>query len=232
MTYSRGESESFREIDRWADGIGWIAHPDEDGLRASHAVRGSEGLWLLDPLRAAGVTDLIETVDEDVAGVAICSSWHARDADWFARTYDVPVSVPTWMGRVPERVDAPIRYYDGDLEPAIQVTRCEPMPTWTEAILHAEPHGTLYVPDSMGTIAPFTVGEERLGLELLRRLAPPRSLRRLEPERVLVGHGEGVFEDATRALEFALAGGRRRFPRATLENGPATVRSLVGAVCE
>lgn len=101
-----------------------------------------------------------------------------------------------------------------------RVMRCEPMPTWTEAILHAEPHGTLYVPDSMGTIAPFTVDEERLGLELLRRLDPPRSLRRLEPDRVLVGHGEGVFEDATRALEDALAGGRRRFPRALLENGP------------
>lgn len=64
----------------------------------------------------------------------------------------------------------------------------------------------------------------------MRRLDPPRSLRTFEPERVLVGHGDGALEDATRALEDALAEPIRRFPRAVLENGPATVRSLVDAM--
>ncbi|RQG89866.1 hypothetical protein EA462_07575 [Natrarchaeobius halalkaliphilus] len=232
MAYARDESDGYREIDRFDDGVGWIAHREEFGQRASHAVRGEEGIWLVDPLRAPGVGDLIAALEDDVVGVTVCSCWHARDADWFAREYDVPVSVPEWMGRIEERTDAPVRRYDDRPAPTIRVQRCEPVPMWSEAILFWESHETLYVPDSMGTLDPFVVGNERIGLELFRRLAPPRSLRRLEPDRILVGHGDGVFEDATRALENALAGGRRRFPRALFENGPGTVRSLVGAIRE
>ncbi|RQG95938.1 hypothetical protein [Natrarchaeobius chitinivorans] len=230
MAYVRSLSTEYRTVDRWDDGVGWIAHPDELGRRASHAVRGQDGVWLIDPVRSVDVDELIGTLEDDVVGVAVCSCWHARDADWFAREYDVPVFVPEWMGRVEERTDAPVRRYDGTLDASTHVVRCEPMPMWEEAIIYWDSHDTLYVPDSMGTVGSFVVGDERIGLEVLRRLAPPRSLRRFEPERIIVGHGDGVFEDATRALENALAGGRRRFPRAVLENGPKTVRSLVGAI--
>ncbi|MEY7849849.1 hypothetical protein AB7C87_11705 [Natrarchaeobius sp. A-rgal3] len=230
MAYARTGPEEIRAIDRWDDGVGWLAHPDEFGRRASHAVRGEDGIWLLDPLRGVGVETLVADLEGDVAGVVVCSCWHARDADWFAREYDVPVFVPEWMDRVEERTDAPVRRYRGAFDPSVRVIRCEPIPMWDEAILYWESHGTLYVPDSMGTIDAFLAGNERIGLELFRRLTPPRRLRRFEPDRILVGHGEGVFDDATRALENALAGGRRRFPRAVLESGPGTVRSLVGAV--
>ncbi|THE63970.1 hypothetical protein D8Y22_15285 [Salinadaptatus halalkaliphilus] len=232
MTYERGQATDYREIDRWESGVGWLAHPEEAGQRASHAVCTAEGCWLLDPLWAPGIEDRLEDLPEPVVGVAVCSAWHARDADRFARIYDVPVFVPEWMGRVPERVDAPLERYRGDLADSIRLERCEPMPGWSEAMLFWEDHETLYVPDSIGTIEAFTVGEERLGLELVRRLSPPRQLRTLEPERVLVGHGEGILDDATRALEYALADQTRRFPRALLENGPASVRSIVDAVRE
>jgi hypothetical protein len=44
------------------------------------------------------------------------------------------------------------------------------------------------------------------------RLRPPRSLRGLEPDHLLVGHGEGVHHDPA-ALESALKTGRQRIPR-------------------
>lgn len=235
VIYDRGGAGDVELVDRWADGFGWIAHPRERGTRASHAVRGEDGLWLLDPLWAPGVTERIDDLDA-VAGVAVCFNWHARDADRFARRYGVPVSVPDWPGmdRVEARLDAPVERFatgDGLGGSAFDVRRCEPMPGWSEAICYREADGTLYVPESLATAPTYTVGDERLGAGVIRRLDPPRALLRdCEPDRVLVGHGTGVTDDATRALEHALAVSRRRFPRALRENGPAQLRALVAAV--
>lgn len=152
-TYSRTPTSDFREIDRFDDGVGWIARPEEPGQRASHAVRGADGYWLLDPLWAPDVGELLGDLPAPVAGVAICSAWHARDADRFARAYDVPVSVPEWMGRIESRVDAPLERYRGaPADEGVRVVRCEPFPGWGEAILFWESHETLYVPESLGTI--------------------------------------------------------------------------------
>ena len=41
--FDRTESKNHQVIDRWDGGIGWIAHPDEDSRRASHAVVGDNG---------------------------------------------------------------------------------------------------------------------------------------------------------------------------------------------
>lgn len=219
------------QIHRWGYGFDWIAQPDETLQRASHAVETSEGVWLLDPLDVPGIDDRIADLGE-VAGVAVCSSWHARDAGRFADRYDVPVSIPAWMGRVEARVDAPVRRFDdtlGDTEFAVR--KSTPLPSWHEAILYRDGDGTLYVPESLGTARAFTVGDERLGVSLFRRLLPPRSvLSGLAPERVLVGHGESVFTDAPAALADALAGSRTRAPAAFAHNLPATARAFVGAL--
>lgn len=42
-TYDRSPSVGYRLIDDFDGGVGWLAHPDEDGQRASHAVVGDEG---------------------------------------------------------------------------------------------------------------------------------------------------------------------------------------------
>ncbi|MCU4739847.1 hypothetical protein OB955_09930 [Halobacteria archaeon AArc-m2/3/4] len=233
MTMYADRPSSTPLVDRWGDdeGVSWIAHPAEEGQRASHAVRCEEGVWIVDPLEARGVHEAITELGP-VAGVAVLSSWHARDAGEFARRYDVPVSLPTWMTRVEARVDAPVERYERTLgESGIHVSLSNPLPTWREGIAYRESDGTLLVPESAGTAAPFLVGDERLGLELSRRLRPPRvSLAGLEPERVLVGHGPPVYEDATAALDEALATARRRFPRALVEHGPDSVRSVLEAV--
>lgn len=217
-------------VDRWDEGVGWIPHPEETLRRASHAVRAGGGIWLIDPLDAPGVDDLLAEYGE-VVGVAVGSSWHARDAGVFARRYDVLVSIPAWMGRVETRVDAPVERFSGRLPGTdFEVRKTSPFPTWQEAILYRDRDGTLVIPESMGTAETFLVGDERLGVSFYRRLAPPRrSLTDLDPDRILVGHGEGVFESASSALRDGVDGARRRAPRAFATHLGTAIRQFVAA---
>jgi hypothetical protein len=88
---------------------------------------------------------------------------------------------------------------------------------WREAGLHDPDRGTLLVPESVGTVSYMTVGDERLGVHPMRRPTPPRSLRSLSPDRVLVGHGKGIHEDAAPALRDAIDGARERTPALYLQ---------------
>jgi len=229
--YDREDPDGFEAIDRRADGVGWIAHPDEEGQRASHAVRGDDGVWLLDPIDAPGVDDLVADLG-DVAGVAVLSDYHARDATAFARRHDVPVHVPTWIDRVDDRIDAPVERFEGDLGGSgFRAIEYAPFPGWTEAFLYCEADGTLYVPDSMAAEKGTLVGDERIALFVLIRLRPPRDqLTELDVERVLFGHGSGVFEDADTALDHALANARRNFPRALVDGGWQELKLAVAAL--
>ncbi len=50
-----------------------------------------------------------------------------------------------------------------------------------------------------------TVDTERVGFFLPARLRPPSVLSDVSPERIILGHGSGVFDDANEALSDALA---------------------------
>jgi hypothetical protein len=230
--YNRGEPESPVIVDRWSGGIGWLAHPDEDGMRASHALVGDNGdVWVIDPLDAPGIDDELATLG-DVAGVVLLSNYHARDADIFATRHNVPVFVPRWLSRGA----GPIGSHCTSVSEAIgssgfRLRQCAPLPWWSEAIAYHEATGTLYVPDVLGTAPLFTVGDERLGMYLLCRLVPPRGVfEDLSPDRILVGHGTGLFDNATSALRDAVATARQRFPRALLQNGYGQFRALTSAL--
>jgi len=231
-TYDRSESDGFRELDRWdgtvGGGFGWQAHPEEFGQRTSHAVAADSGVWLLDPLDAPGIDERIAKLGE-VAGVAVCSDYHARDADVFARRYGVPVTVPSWLSRIESRVDAPVERVEGQLAD-FELRRLRPLYAWRETALFRERDGTLYVPDFLSAHAKFTVGEERLGMPTFSRLWPPREQFDCTPERILLGHGAGVFEDAGAVLAEAFAGARRRFPRALVSNLPGELRTMGAAL--
>jgi hypothetical protein len=228
-TYERTDSDGIRVVDRWDDGVGWLAHPEEGGERVSHAVRAGDGVWLVDPLDAPGVADLVADLGS-VAGVLVLSDYHARDADVFADRHDVPVTVPTWLSRVTDRVDAPVvpvadRVAGFDLQPV------RPMYAWRECLAYRERDGTLYVPDYLSPSPKFTVGDERVGLPTLSRLRPPfDALAGYDPDRILFGHGPGVFENAAGALDDALTGARDRLPRALVTNLPAELRAYAGAL--
>lgn len=207
------------------DGIEWIAQPHEPSQRASHALRADDGVWVIDPLDAPGLDDRLAELGE-VAGVAVCGVFHTRDAGAIATRHDVPVHVPEDVGRVPERVDAPVERFE--TEPGasgIEVRTYSPLPSWTEGMARYD--GTLYVPDLLGSAPTFTVGDERLGVYLLRRPFPPRGLfADVAPDRLITGHGTAITEAPGAALTDALAGARKRFPRALFVHGPSQARTL------
>jgi len=228
--FERGPAEEAQITTEFEGGFSWIAHPEEDGKRASHAIRTDDGVWLIDPLDAPGIDERIAELGE-VVGVAVLMCWHARDAEAFAKRYDVAVHVPEWMDRIEELVDAPVERY-ALAPPGFRGIPCRPFPLWQELCLYHEPGGTLIVPDSLGTTDAFLIGEERLAPELFRRLQPPEQLSGLEPERILVGHGKPITENAPEALAEALAGARLSFPAAARENGPEAVRSFLAAMLD
>lgn len=237
--YERTASDGIDVVDRWQDGVGWMAHPGEDAERASHAIAGRDGVWVFDPLDGPGVDDLLADLGS-VAGVAVLSKHHSRDADVFADRYGVPVHVPAWMDGVADRVDAPVERYDAppgewvDLaDSGISVRTVDPTTAWREMVAYRRADGTLRVPDMLSSVPAMTVRDERLGCYLLHRLAPPRAaFADVDPDRIVFGHGEGVTEDAAAALDAALADARRNFPFALVSQAPTQVRGVLAALRE
>ncbi|WP_435154053.1 hypothetical protein [Haladaptatus sp. DFWS20] len=203
-------SEGFREIDRWDGGVGWIAHPDETMQRASHALVADGDVWVIDPVDTPELDDLLAEFGE-VAGVVVLLDRHMRDAEAIARKHEVPVYLPTWVRRSVSGV--PVRRFEQTLaDTDFRALRLFDNPAWQEAGLYDETTGTLVVPESIGTAEYFRANHERLGVHPMIRLLPPDELRGLTPERILVGHGAGVFDAAAVTLADALDGSRRRYP--------------------
>lgn len=228
-----GAATGYTEGLRWEGGVEWLVHPEETMERASHALATDEGVYLVDPLDAPGVEDLVAEYG-DVAGVVLLSNYHTRDAGLFARRHDVPVHVPAGIpdAELPELAVPLERPAVGDqlgghelLEVATGTSLGAP---WFEyALFDGE---TLRVGESVGTPDYFRVGDERLGVMLLRRLDPPRSLHGLDPERVCSGHGRGLETEAAAALDAAVANARAGFPRALLRHGPKQVATVLAAL--
>jgi hypothetical protein len=200
-------------IDRFDGGVGWLAYPDETMQRASHALAVDDEVWVVDPVDAPGVDDLLAEYGE-VAGVVLGLDRHKRDSAAVARRHGVSVHVPRWMTGVGGEVDAPVERFAGELADtgyrAITV-RDSAVPPWQEVALYDDESGTLVVPEAVGTCDYFMTDEERLGVHPMLRLFPPTdALGGLSPERILVGHGAGVHENAAAALRDALRNSRSR----------------------
>ena len=204
----------FQEIDRFDGGVGWIAHPDEQMQRASHALAVDGEVWVIDPVDAAGIDDLFVAFG-DVTGVVVTLDRHKRDAAAIADRHDVPVYLPEFFEGVTEEIDAAVARFDDELsDTGIRSLTVVDNRFWQEVALYNPADGTLVVPEAVGTVDYFLAGDEELGVHPALRLTPPRTaLREVAPERVLVGHGAGVMDGAARALEDALSGSRTRAPR-------------------
>ena len=206
-------AESWREIDRWEHGVGWIAHPEEAMQRASHAFEVDGDVWVVDPVDAVGIDDLLAEFG-DVAGVVLLLDRHKRDAATIANRHGVAVHVPHWMEGVAEELDAPVERFRTELaDTGYGVHPIVNNRFWREGALYGEETGQLIVPEALGTGSFYVSGGERLGVHAVLRLFPPKRLRRFEPTRLDVGHGDGLDTDVAAAIDRAIDRSRRSAPR-------------------
>ncbi|MFB6222408.1 MAG: hypothetical protein ABEH86_01875 [Haloarcula sp.] len=218
-----GGATDWEETNRWDRGASWIAYPDEMMLRVSHVLSTDAGVFVVDPVDVDGIDDLFAEFGE-VAGVVILLDRHKRDSAAVANRHGVPVFVPEWMSGVEDDIDAPVETLRRQLpDTDYGVHKIIENPFWQEAALYGDEDDTLVVPEAVGTADYFLAGNERLGVHPMLRLFPPKKLKRLDPERVLVGHGHGVMDDATEAIAYALRGSRGRTPGLYAKN----LKSLV-----
>jgi hypothetical protein len=216
-----GEARDPELIDRYEDGIGWLAYPEEGMQRASHALRASGEVYLVDPLDVPELESVLEDLGP-VAGIVVLLARHQRDAVRIARRLEVPIHLPAWVD-IDEAGDVPIeRHTDTLAGTDFAIEQIVDWPGWREAVLYDGE--TLVVPEAVGTGPFFLAPGERLGVQSVLRLTPPRALRQFDPERILVGHGRGIHTDASAALADALDGSRRNAPGVWLD----ALRSMIG----
>ena len=183
---------TFRFCDEFAHGFGWVA---EDTMqRCSHALLADGRVWVVDPVAWPEAEERIRSLGQP-AGVVQLLDRHNRDCAATAERLEVPHL------RVPDAL------------PPFEVVRVLDVRVWRERALWWPEHRLLLVPEALGTNSYYLSRGERLAVHPLLRLLPPRRLARFEPAHVVVGHGEGVHDNATGAFREALQTSRLRVPR-------------------
>jgi hypothetical protein len=176
------------------DGFGWVV--EEAMTRTSHALAAGGRVWFVDALdRSEAIERALELGEP--AGVIQLLDRHDRDCAALAARLAVP------------HVVAPDELHGSPFEfvPIMRRKR------WRESALWWPETRTLVCADALGTNRFYTGGRAPVGVHLLLRLTPPRALGALEPERILVGHGEGLVGAGTSdALRDALRTSRRELP--------------------
>lgn len=184
--------------DRGSLGFSWIV--DEPMTRTSHALAADGRVWLVDPVRFESALERARGLG-DVAAVLQLLDRHNRDCAALAAELGAPHLV------VPDTIpDSPFE--------TIALRRGK---RWRETALWWPATRTLVVAEAIGTNR-FFAGTDSAGVHLLLRLSPPReALGSVEPEHLLVGHGEGLHGPAaTEGLRRALDHARTGLPRLML----------------
>ena len=193
----------MKVVDEIVHGFGWIQ--EERAHRASHALAAGGRVWLFDVVDDPELDSRARELGEPAAVVQLLDR-HRRDCAAVAQRLDVPhLVVPRQLPGTPF-----------ELRPVLRLR------WWHEVALWWEERRVLLVAEAVGTIPFFCAGEEPAGVHPVLRPWPPRSLRGLAPDHLLVGHGEGIHHHPA-ALESALRTARRRVPR-WLAGLPRSVR--------
>lgn len=192
---------ALQALERHALGLTWVV--DEPLTRTSHALLADGRVWLVDPVDAPEALEQALALGAP-AGVIQLLDRHGRDCAALAARLGVP------HHEVPDALpDSPF-----------EILRTVRLPRWRESSLWWARERALVVPEALGTNAVFTAGTGPVGVHPMLRLLPPRSLRDVVPDHLLVGHGLPVHGPQTpAAIDTALRRARRDLPRA-----------LVGAV--
>jgi len=182
--------------DLGADGFGWIT--DEAMTRASHALAADGKVWLVDPIDWPEAIVRALALGEP-AGVIQLLDRHDRDCAALAERLGVAYAVAP-----DDLTGSPFTFV-----PVMRRKR------WRESALWWLEKRTLVVADALGTNRFFTAGRAPVAVHVLLRLKPPRALGALEPDHLLVGHGEGVHGTGTAAaIREAFRTSRRGLPGA------------------
>ena len=196
----------IRFVDESEVGFGWIEAARMQ--RTSHVLAVDGRVWIVDPIEGDGVDERVRALGEP-AGVLQLLDRHNRDCGAFAARFGVPLHV------------APASLPDAPFQ-LLPVRRNR---WWREVALWWPQQRVLVCADALGTVPFFRAGAEPVGVHPLLRLRPPRSLRGLGVEHLLVGHGEGLHGAGTAAaVEDAVRLARRRLPL-WLGRIPAIVRA-------
>ena len=208
-----GEARDARRVLEFDGGFSWIAFPEEEMQRASHALVEGDSVWLIDPVDAPELDEWIDDAGE-VRGVVVLLDRHTRDAAAIANRHDVSVYLPETLASARQKIDAPVETFSGTLaDTGYRTFPVLDTPVWAENGLYNDESGTLAVAESVGTARFFRAPGESLGVHPARRLFPPTALKGFLPDRILVGHGEPITEDAPHALGEAVSGSRRKTPQ-------------------
>lgn len=187
----------MKVVDEIAHASGWIE--EERLARTSHALEVDGRVWLFDVVDWPELDARVGELGEP-AGVVQLLDRHGRDCAAVAQRLGVPhLIVPRQLPGTPFELRPVVRFR-----------------WWREVALWWEDRRLLLVADALGTIPFFCAGAEPAGVHPFLRPWPPRSLRGLAPDHLLVGHGEGVHQHPA-ALESALRTARRRIPRLLLD---------------
>ena len=157
---------------------------------------------MLDPVDVGGLDERLRALGEP-AGVIVLLDRHRRDADAVAARLGVPVHETPFAGVE----GAPFEFR--------RIVRNR---VWREVALWWPERRVLVAADTLGSVGYFVAPDEPVGVHPFLRPRPPRlALGQLDPEHVLVGHGEGVHGPAAApALRTALATARTGIPRLAL----------------
>jgi hypothetical protein len=192
-------------IDETPLGLSWVL--DEPMQRGCHAILADGKVWFIDPVEVDDIVDRGAALGEP-AGVLQLLDRHKRDCAAVAQRLGIEHLV------VPDAVP-------GSPFEAIRALR---FPGWKETALWWPAQRMLVVAEIVGSSSVFNAGEPGVGMHPVLRALPPRSIRRFEPEHLLLGHGPPVHGDAAAAgLERAYERSRRDLPKALL-NFPRAAR--------
>jgi hypothetical protein len=164
--------------------------------RASHAVASHGRVWLIDPVADENALRRARELG-DPAGVVQLLDRHRRDCRAVAEQLGVP------------HYELPEQPPPGAPFEVLPLLRQR---WWQEVALWYPEQRTLVCGDAVGTAQYYRAPGERLAVSPLLRMTPPRRLLAVQPDHVLVGHGEGIHEDAAAALREAVTLARRRTP--------------------
>jgi hypothetical protein len=177
-------------------GYSWVQ--SEAVLRASHALRSGDEVWLIDPVDSG--LDVDHAIgDGNLVGVIQLLDRHNRDSLELAERFEVP------LFRLP--ADLP----DSPFTPFSVIDR----PKWREVGLWWPEKRALVVAEAVSTSADLAVADTGIAVHPLLRLTPPGALRRYpDVDHLLTGHGAPLHgDDLGPRIQHALDKSRTDIPR-------------------